>query len=82
MNEAYNSNKNWSRPPGLWGGVTMSNIIKFQKQSRFQRFVYPTSCVYNISNRVFVLTPGSCPRSGTWGGGDAHGLKKIDGDDD
>ena len=44
--------------------------------------------IWNISNKSFVLTPGSCPRGGTWVGG-RRGKKnlflvayQIDGDDE
>ena len=32
---------------GPWGGVKRSNIIKFQLQSQFQRFLYQTLCVFS-----------------------------------
>ena len=35
------------RPLGPWGGVKRSNIIKFQFQSQFQRFLYQTLCVFS-----------------------------------
>ena len=37
----------WPRPLGPWGGVKRSNIIKFQLQSQFQRFLYQTLCVFS-----------------------------------
>ena len=35
------------RPVGPWGEVKISNIILFQLQSQFQRFLYQTLCVYS-----------------------------------
>ena len=37
----------WPRPLGPWGGVKRSNIIKFQLQSQFQRFLFQTLCVFS-----------------------------------
>ena len=36
----------WSRPLGPLGGAKRSNIIKFQFQSQFQRFLNQTFCVF------------------------------------
>ena len=55
--------------PAPWalGRVKRSNIIKFP----FQRFLNRTLCVFsqrkdiNISDGIFILPPGSCPRCGT-----------------
>ena len=61
----------WPRPLGSWGEEKRSNIIKFQLQSQFQRFSNQTLCVfsqmkiYNISDGIFIRSPGSCPRGGT-----------------
>ena len=58
--------------PGLFGGVKWPNIIKFQLQSQFQRFLYQTLCLFtqieikNISNRILILSPESCPKGGTF----------------
>ena len=30
-----------------WGGVKKSNIIKFQLQNQFQRFLYQTLCIFS-----------------------------------
>ena len=63
----------WPRPLGPWGGVKRSNIIKFQLQSQFQRFLFQTLCVFSQMKDtkhirwVFILSPGSCPRGGTLG---------------
>ena len=50
--------------------------------------------IQHISDRIFILSPGSCPRGGLWGAGGAQGVKKnifskhghvayqIDGDDE
>ena len=60
-------------PLGPWGGAKRSNIIKSQLQSQFQRFLNQTLCVFSQMKdikhirRVFILSPGSCPRNGTWG---------------
>ena len=51
------------------GRAKRSNIIKFQSQSQFQRFLYQTLCVFsqmkdtNISDGIFILLPGcwGCP---------------------
>ena len=63
----------WPRPLGLWGGVKRSNIIEFQLRSHFQRF-YTKLCVcshkwkiQNISDGIFIPSPGSCPRGGALG---------------
>ena len=45
MNRACHSKYKLARPLGPSGGVKMSNIIKFQQQSQFQRFVYQNLCV-------------------------------------
>ena len=37
----------WPGPLGPCGGVKMSNIVKFQLQSQFQRFLYQTLCVFS-----------------------------------
>ena len=56
---------------GTWGWVKRSNIIKFQFQSQFQRFLYQTLCVFSQMKDTkhirwdFILSPGSCPRGGT-----------------
>ena len=34
-------------PLGPWGGAKMSNIIRSQLQSRFQRFLNQTVCVFS-----------------------------------
>ena len=36
-----------ARPLGPWGGVKRSNIILFQLQSQFQRFLYQSLCVFS-----------------------------------
>ena len=59
--------------PGPLGGAKRSNIFKSQLLSQFQRFLNQTLCVFsqmkdiNISDRIFIRPPGSCPRGGTWG---------------
>ena len=37
----------WPRPVGPLGGAKRSNIIKFQLQSQFQRFLNQTFCVFS-----------------------------------
>ena len=37
----------WSRPLGPWGGAKRSNIIISQLQSKFQRFLNQTLCVFS-----------------------------------
>ena len=37
----------WPRPLGPRGGVKRWNIIQFQLQSQFQRFLFQTLCVYS-----------------------------------
>ena len=66
----------WTRHLGPWGGVKWSNIIKFQFQSQFQRFLYQTLCVFShewmiqiISGGIYIMLFGSCPRDGAWGVG-------------
>ena len=47
MNGACNGTIFWPCPLVPWGGVKRSNIIKFQLQSQFQRFLYQTLCVFS-----------------------------------
>ena len=60
-------------PLGPWGGAKRSNIIKSQSQSQFQRFLNQSLCVFSQLKdikhirRIFIPSPGSCPRGGTWG---------------
>ena len=65
--------------PALWGPgegpkyQILLNIIKFQLQSQFQRFLNQTLCVYSQIKdikhirRDFHLAAPSCPRGGTCG---------------
>ena len=82
MNGACNGNFFLPRPLGPWGGVKRSNIIKFQLQSQFQRFLFQTLCAFskmkdtNISDGIFILSHGLCPRGGTSGHWGAQGVKK------
>ena len=41
------SNCFWPRPLGPWGGAKRSNIIYFQLQSQFHRFLYQNVCVFS-----------------------------------
>ena len=67
-------------PLGPWGGAKRSNIIKFQLQSQFQRFLNKTLCVFSQTKdikhirRDFHSVPWVmyAPGFGTWeclGGG-------------
>ena len=50
MNGVCNGTFFWPRPLGPWGGAKRSNIIniiKFQLQSKFQRFFNQTLCVFS-----------------------------------
>ena len=78
MNGTWNS-ISFCPPPPLWEGAKRSNIIKFQKQSQFQRFLNQTLCVISQmkdikhSRRDFHSVPiGHAPEvglEGCWGGG-------------
>ena len=48
-------------------------------QSQFQRFLYQThKCkIQNISDGIFILSPGSCPTGGTLGRWGCPGGSKI-----
>ena len=54
-------------------GAKRSNIIKYELQSQFQRFLNQTLCIfsklkiYNISDGIFIPPPGSCPGVGLGG---------------
>ena len=60
-------------PLGPYGGVKWSNIIKSQSQSQFQRFLNQLCVsshklkILNISDGIFILSPGSCTRVGLFG---------------
>ena len=41
-----------SGPLGPWGGAKRSNIIKFQLQSQFQRFLNQTLCVFSYMKDI------------------------------
>ena len=66
--------------PAPSGGVKRSNIIKFQLQSQFQRFLFQTVCVlinerYKTDQTGFSFCRmGHAPRVGLRG---AQGVKKI-----
>ena len=53
-------------------GEILLNIIKFQLQSHFQRFLNQTLCVYSQMKdtkhirMIFIRPPGLSPRGGTW----------------
>ena len=44
---AHHKKEIWPRPLGPRGGVKRSNIIYFQLQSQFQRFLFQTLCVFS-----------------------------------
>ena len=91
--------KKLPRPLGPWGGVKRSNIINSNYKVNFKDF-YSKLCVcshkwkiQNISDRFFILSPGSCRRGrtlGHWGcpGGNkiffkhGHVAYQIDGDNE
>ena len=56
-----------------WGEVKRSNIIKFQLQSQFHRYLYETLCVFSqIKDRKhfkwnFHYVAWVMPQGGTWG---------------
>ena len=43
----WGCNGNFFSGPAPWGGVKRSNVIYFQLQSQFQRFLYQTLCVFS-----------------------------------
>ena len=66
--------------PGPWGGVKRSNIIKFQLQSQFQRFLYQTLCVFSQMKDTKLIRRdfhSFAPGVGLWGAGGAQGVKNI-----
>ena len=70
--------------PAPWGGVKRSNIIKFQLQSQFQRFLYQTLCVFSQMKdtkhirRDFHSVSWVMPPGWDFGGlGVPRGSKKI-----
>ena len=76
--------------PAPWGpgegpkGQISINIIKFQLQSQFQRFLNQALCVFSQMKdirhirQIFIWPPGSCARGGTWGyRGGLGGQKKF-----
>ena len=71
MNGARNIKNFMAPPPGALGRGQIS--FNFNYKVNFKDF-YSKLCVYshkwkiqNISDRFFILLPGSCPRGGTWG---------------
>ena len=78
MNGACNSTLFWACPLESWEGVKRSNIIKFQLQSQFQRFLnqtlYVLSQIKDIKHirdfLAFILVSCSISRTWrSWGGG-------------
>ena len=67
MNGAYNSTF-YLAPSGTGEG---SQIIKFQLQSQFQRFLYQTLCVLTYLTRFSFCHQGHapCPQGWDFGGG-------------
>ena len=70
-------------PLGPWGGAKMSNIIKSQLQSQFQRFLNQTLCIFSQMKdiqhirRDFHSAAWVMPRGGTWGTVGVRVKKKI-----
>ena len=70
-------------PLGPWGGTKRSNIIKYQSQSRFQRFLNQTLCVFSQMkdikhirqdfNSVAKVMPQGWDLGVLWG----FGVKKL-----
>ena len=83
MNGACNGTFFLAPPPreGPKGQISI-NIIKFQLQSQFQRFLTQTLCVFSKVKdikhirRDFHWSPGSCARGGTWEYRGGFGSKK------
>ena len=61
-------------PPRPWGGAKRSNIIKSELQSRFQRFLNQTLCIFSQMKDIYYISQDFhsaawvIPRGGTWGG--------------
>ena len=71
------SNFFWPRPRGPWGGVKRSNIISFQLQSQFQRFLYQTLCVFSqMKDTKYISRDFHAPGVGLWGAGGCPGVQK------
>ena len=70
-------------PLGPWGGAKRSNIIKFQLQSQFQRFLNQTLCVFSQMKDIkhirwdFLWPPGYAPGVGFGGTVGGWGSKTI-----
>ena len=84
MNGACNVKLFLAPPLGPWGEVKRSNIIKFQLQSQFQRFLYQTLCVFSQKKdtkhirRDFHSVAWVLPQGWDFGGlGGPRGVKKI-----
>ena len=45
----------WFRPLGPWGRAKRSNIIKFQLQRKFQRFLNQTLCAFSQMKDINIL---------------------------
>ena len=61
-------------PPGAPGEGSKGQVsINFSYKDNFYDFFIPnlvcvlTNKIYKKSNRIFILSPGSCPRGGTCG---------------
>ena len=87
----------WPCSQGPWGGVRRSNIIKFQLQSQFQRFLNQNLCVFSQLKDIkhikqdFYLVTRVMPQGwdlGCWGGQKiqfskhGHEAYQIKGDDE
>ena len=69
-----------------WGWGQRSNIIKFRLPCQFQWFFYTKLCVrvcyhkwkiQNMSDGIFILSPGSCPGVGLWGTEEPRGSNNF-----
>ena len=77
--KSFTLESNW----GPWGQIKSSNIIKFQLQSQFQRFLYQTLFVLlQINDRKHIernvhSVAWIMPQGGAWGAG-GQKLKRGD----
>ena len=67
--------------PGALGRVQKVKYNSISITKSFQKFFYTKLCVcshkgkiQNISDGIFILSPGSCPRGETFGGWGAKGV--------
>ena len=73
MNGARNVKKNWPRPLGPAEGSKGQISFNFNYKVNFKDFYSKLSvCSHKLRYKTyqmgfFILSPGSCPRGGTWG---------------